>query len=133
MLYCSTCSINKRLYYCHVNVKISPQLSTGLISHQNFIFLCSVDWYVSLPYLSYFTCWACFCTCFLPILLSPHCYNTSVWPAWKFHIILLLLSDWIHVIKSPSDISDVLDIFMPKTGFFLTAWYDAKNYTPFAA
>ena len=54
---------------------------------------------------------------FLTFLFIPPCYNLSVLYAWIFDLVLLFLTVWIHVMISLSEISFVLTIFMPITGF----------------
>ena len=100
ILYCSVCSINTKVYYCHGTVGLVLELRNSFIEHNRLSSLCSVDWCVWLPYLHYFTCWTCFCACVLPALLIPKSSNTSVWSTWNFYPFFLLFSVSIHAVTN---------------------------------
>ena len=114
---CSVCSINKRFYYFHGPVIIGPQWSTCFIQNHHCIAFSTFDWCVCLPSIHYLTCWTYFCARFLHDFLFPHSSNSYVWSAWRFHLVLLLFSILTHVMIALSEISDLLTIFMPITGF----------------
>ena len=128
--YCSTCSISNRVYYFYRPVRKGSQLRTFFIYHNHGISLCSVDWCVCLQSIHYFTCWSCFCACFLPGFLISHCYNPSVCYSWNFHLVLYIISIWMHVMTALSDSSYAMAIFRPIPGFFKRALYDARISHP---
>ena len=90
MFYCSTCSIQTRVYYCHGPVRMGSQLRNFFILNHHFISLCSVDWCIRFQSLHQFTCWSYFCASFLPDFLIPNCYNPYVWYAWNFHLVMFI-------------------------------------------
>ena len=120
---CFICLINKSIYYRHVPVRIGLHLSNSFIQHHRLIYLRWDDWCVWLPSLHCFIIliylWL-FYSCFLVItMLQSLCLLLL-----KISPYLVVIVFLINFMKSMSNISDILTILMPVTGFFKWAWYD---------
>ena len=72
-----------------------------------------------------------FKTCLkVSVVLCPNVWNYFFRSDWYFDCVLLLLSPLMHVMLSPSQIYDVIFIFMLITGLKKRACSDLKNFLP---